>query len=641
MNQIIKKAGLTLGFLSATAYAYKLNGALDEETYPSTRVVKNQLDSNGDLSAVESKKTLSAGFWRYADTFTYSAAGAVTSMQLGNGLWEKTVFNSRLQPTQIGLGTTTGTTGLLRLDYSYGTTQNNGNVQTQTITVPTVGSVNGFSAFQTYNYDSLNRLKDATEMSTPNGGSASQSWKQEFSYDRYGNRNFVTGSGHTDTLGSCTTMCNPSFDTSNNRINSTGYSFDSAGNTTADPSGQSFTYDGENKQVLVTNGSGTVGQYFYDGDGKRVKKYVPATGETTVFVYDAAGKEIAEYSTIVANSTDAKVNYLTADHLGSPRINTDQNGAVIARHDYMPFGEEIGNIGGRNTSDDSVRKQFTGYERDIESELDFAQNRYYQSKHGRFTTTDPLLTSGRLVDPQSWNRYAYVLNSPLRYVDPLGLYECGTSVTEKQCQKFEQARLDLEKARDHYQKKGDTTKADALSNALKAIGTLNDKNGLTIEIGKVAKGAAAETSFGTGADGKPLLAKDADGKGNYVANVVMTFKSSDDMTAEVLSHEGSHTEDRQKFIAAMFAASAKDPLFSDEMAKSLPENLTKYVTESKAYHNSSYVQEYKGVEGEYWKRGWAEVDRQKAINNTLRTSDLYKVTPEKPGLRLYETIPKK
>ena len=43
----------------------------------------------------------------------------------------------------------------------------------------------------------------------------------------------------------------------------------------------------------------------------------------TDYVYDAAGKEIAEYSTIVASSTYAKVNYLTADHLGSPRINTD------------------------------------------------------------------------------------------------------------------------------------------------------------------------------------------------------------------------------------------------------------------------------------------------------------------------------
>lgn len=162
---------------------------------------------------------------------------------------------------------------------------------------------------------------------------------------------------------------------------------------------------------------------------------------------------------------------------------------------------------------------------------------------------------------------------------------------------------------------------------------------MTIEIGKVPKGAAAETKFGLDKDGAPILAK-ADGNGNYVANVVMAFKSADEMTAEVLAHEGSHTEDRQKFIAAMFAASAKDPGFDIDKAKALPENLTKYAAETKAYRNSSYIQEYMGVEGDYWKRGWTEADRQKAIDNTLRTSKLYEVTREKPGTRLYETKPK-
>ncbi|MCV5232188.1 hypothetical protein OFC56_34040, partial [Escherichia coli] len=63
-----------------------------------------------------------------------------------------------------------------------------------------------------------------------------------------------------------------------------------------------------------------------------------------MFVYDAGGKLVAEYSTQVASAQDAKVAYLTADHLGSPRINTDANGAVTSRHDYHPFGEEIGTL---------------------------------------------------------------------------------------------------------------------------------------------------------------------------------------------------------------------------------------------------------------------------------------------------------
>ena len=46
----------------------------------------------------------------------------------------------------------------------------------------------------------------------------------------------------------------------------------------------------------------------------------------TIFVYDASGKMVAEYSTIVESQSAAKVSYLTTDHLGSPRILTDANG---------------------------------------------------------------------------------------------------------------------------------------------------------------------------------------------------------------------------------------------------------------------------------------------------------------------------
>jgi RHS repeat-associated protein len=47
--------------------------------------------------------------------------------------------------------------------------------------------------------------------------------------------------------------------------------------------------------------------------------------------------------------------------------------------------------------------------------------RYYASQTGRFTTVDPYLDAQKaLVDPQQWNRYAYVRNNPLRYVDPDG-----------------------------------------------------------------------------------------------------------------------------------------------------------------------------------------------------------------------------
>jgi RHS repeat-associated protein len=60
-------------------------------------------------------------------------------------------------------------------------------------------------------------------------------------------------------------------------------------------------------------------------------------------------------------------------------------------------------------------------ERDNETGLDYFGARYYASTLGRFTSADPLLASGRTSMPQSWNRYSYVLNNPLKLIDPTGL----------------------------------------------------------------------------------------------------------------------------------------------------------------------------------------------------------------------------
>src|SRR6266478_1020486 len=93
----------------------------------------------------------------------------------------------------------------------------------------------------------------------------------------------------------------------------------------------------------------------------------------------------------------------------------------------MPFGEELGaGTGGRTTgmgfsnTGDNNRKQFTGYERDAETGLDFAQARYNSSTQGRFTSPDPYTGSMIASSPQSFNRYAYVGNNPVNVVDPTG-----------------------------------------------------------------------------------------------------------------------------------------------------------------------------------------------------------------------------
>ena len=104
----------------------------------------------------------------------------------------------------------------------------------------------------------------------------------------------------------------------------------------------------------------------------------------------------------------------------------DQSGslATVSRHDYLPFGEELTTQGGRTPGlgygGDTTRQKFTQKERDNETGLDYFGARYYASTQGRFTSADDFWKDSQASNPQSWNKYAYVRNNPLRYVDPKG-----------------------------------------------------------------------------------------------------------------------------------------------------------------------------------------------------------------------------
>jgi RHS repeat-associated protein len=68
-----------------------------------------------------------------------------------------------------------------------------------------------------------------------------------------------------------------------------------------------------------------------------------------------------------------------------------------------------------------VKQKYTGYERDAETNLNYAEARYHSDTQGRFTSVDPLSSSAKLTDPQSFNRYSYVSNKPTIYSDPSGM----------------------------------------------------------------------------------------------------------------------------------------------------------------------------------------------------------------------------
>jgi len=119
-----------------------------------------------------------------------------------------------------------------------------------------------------------------------------------------------------------------------------------------------------------------------------------------------------------------KVFFYHTDPSGTPLAMTDQNGIVVWRADYKPFGEEQTTTGTIENNE-----KFIGKEKDKETGLYYFGARYMDPKIGRFVSPDPVgpvdpwnskTNHEMLVNPQNLNLYAYGLNNPYRYKDPNG-----------------------------------------------------------------------------------------------------------------------------------------------------------------------------------------------------------------------------
>jgi RHS repeat-associated protein len=174
---------------------------------------------------------------------------------------------------------------------------------------------------------------------------------------------------------------------------------------------------------------GTIEDYEYDGDDLRLRK--TTAGDEVVYIRDATGNVLAEYDGantllaeyVYANGRQvAKVEpgagedsfrFFHSDQLGTALVVTDDSGAVTWRGEYYPFGEEYSSEGTPN------QYRFTERETDQATGLTYMRARYYNPHLGRFLTVDPV--GGKVGSSQSWNRYSYVLNNPVRHTDPTGM----------------------------------------------------------------------------------------------------------------------------------------------------------------------------------------------------------------------------
>ena len=115
------------------------------------------------------------------------------------------------------------------------------------------------------------------------------------------------------------------------------------------------------------------------------------------------------------------LNYLLGDHLGSQAITTNSSGVKSAVIRYMPWGTERYNSGTTLTAfgaSTPTTYKFTGQRYESLIGLYFYNSRWYDPSAGRFLQADSVVP-----DPgnsSSFDRYSYVGNNPIRYIDPTG-----------------------------------------------------------------------------------------------------------------------------------------------------------------------------------------------------------------------------
>ena len=198
------------------------------------------------------------------------------------------------------------------------------------------------------------------------------------------------------------------------------FAYDAAGNMTSrsivGQGTQSMGYDVFGQMTSLSQG-GVTTQYLYDAFGTRVRESGPAGH--TVFV-DRWAEHDGSFHTQHFFIGDARfafrynnsLTYVVSDHLGSVIASSFTFFNDVKFRRYLPFGDVRG-----SATNVPTPYGYTGQRRDS-TNLMWYRSRYYDPLVGRFTQADTIVPDA--ATPAAFNRYSYVINNPLKYVDPTG-----------------------------------------------------------------------------------------------------------------------------------------------------------------------------------------------------------------------------
>jgi RHS repeat-associated protein len=389
------------------SYAYNLAGELNSITNPWSAQVGYNYDKIGRPIGVSGSGPVSPA--TYASSLSYRAFG-LKQMAYGNSRMLTINYDNRLRMTRWDVA------GVLGSDYEY---------RWEDTFRPTFAhSRTDATLDRWYNYDHVGRLhigrtgsEARAAYGEPFNGQYDGPYSMGVYYDVWGNITLKEGWGGE----------NPAFTATytNNRRN--GLSYDAAGNLTND--GVQNSYDATGQQATASY-SGYLLQQYYDGGRLRGKKV--DNGVTTYYLRSSVlgGQVVAELNgsgvwqrgyvylggELLAVQQNNQVNWVHEDPVTKSKRVTNSAGTVVSTIELDPWG---GNTN-RSSNDAFQPHKFTTYERDGNARDD-AMHRRYNRWWSRFDQPDPYDGSYNATDPQSFNRYAYVQNDPVNFVDPTGL----------------------------------------------------------------------------------------------------------------------------------------------------------------------------------------------------------------------------
>jgi RHS repeat-associated protein len=212
-----------------------------------------------------------------------------------------------------------------------------------------------------------------------------------------------------------------------------GYSYDAAGNMTSDGL-HTYTYDA-NGNVIAVDGGNTA-TYLYNALNQRVEVEQPGS-DSEGFVYNIEGQHVSGWDMStggwsvgwvhwgnrqVAIYKNSVTYFDQPDWEDTERMRTKYDGSVDGTFASLPFGDGYTVTSG----EDIDPRHFAMLDRDV-NDNGHVMFREYSSMTGRWMSSDPYSGSYNIYNPQSFNRYAYVLNNPTSLIDPLGLQSlCGS-----------------------------------------------------------------------------------------------------------------------------------------------------------------------------------------------------------------------